>query len=203
MLAKDIVKIKFSQEGYLPNYPPHLISDEEMCQAFLTNEISYFYDTYILKVPEFQDQFELLINAMKYHIARFLSSVETWQKDLPNWVYSYMLGHVVNDNSDVKDRHDFLVKLNTDNMDDEITADAQIVCYNFSLQWVNKLNKTVRIEYLDENLEEYAESEKSQINSELEFWGVSKDESGNIISRPPTMFGEPHVIKLLRLNESS
>lgn len=31
----DIIKIKYIREGYLPDYPPHLISDEEMCDAFL------------------------------------------------------------------------------------------------------------------------------------------------------------------------
>lgn len=31
----DLIKIKFVREGYLPNYPPHLLSDEEMCDAFI------------------------------------------------------------------------------------------------------------------------------------------------------------------------
>ena len=35
MMIHDVIKIKLSREGYLPDYPPHLISDEEMCRAFI------------------------------------------------------------------------------------------------------------------------------------------------------------------------
>ena len=35
MLAHDIIKITYVREGYLKNFPHHLISDEEMCVAFI------------------------------------------------------------------------------------------------------------------------------------------------------------------------
>ena len=31
----DVIKIKYAREGYLPDLPYHLISDEEMCDAFI------------------------------------------------------------------------------------------------------------------------------------------------------------------------
>ena len=34
-LLHDIIKIKYTRLGYLPNYPYHLISDEEMFNAFI------------------------------------------------------------------------------------------------------------------------------------------------------------------------
>ena len=34
-LIHDIIKIKYTRLGYLPNYPYHLISDEEMFNAFI------------------------------------------------------------------------------------------------------------------------------------------------------------------------
>ena len=34
-LVQDIIKIKYTRLGYLPNYPYHLISDEEMFNAFI------------------------------------------------------------------------------------------------------------------------------------------------------------------------
>ena len=35
----DIIKIKYVREGWLPNWPYHLISDQEMCDAFLKQDI--------------------------------------------------------------------------------------------------------------------------------------------------------------------
>ena len=47
-LTKDSIKIKYTREGYLPNYPYHMISDEEMFKAFLDveNQSGFFYDNY-------------------------------------------------------------------------------------------------------------------------------------------------------------
>ncbi len=35
MLTHDIIKIQYSREGYLPDYPYHMISDREMFNAFI------------------------------------------------------------------------------------------------------------------------------------------------------------------------
>ena len=56
MMIHDIIKINLSRGGYLPDYPPHLISDEEMCHAFISHEgtnrgiIDWFHSNY--PVPE-------------------------------------------------------------------------------------------------------------------------------------------------------
>ena len=203
MLSKDNIKIKYSEEGYLPNFPPHLISDEEMCQAFLTNEFSYFYDNYPLLTDTLSDSYQELLNAIRYHIVRLVSKVEGFQRDLPNWVYSYMLGQVINDNSDQQDRHYFLVGINRDNIEDIMTPEAQVQCYEFSSKWVNKLDKSVKVENINKVFSSLPKESQDIASKELEKWEVEFSGSGEIVTRPPTMFGEPHVIKLIRINEVS
>lgn len=202
MLINDIIKIKYSNEGYLPNYPPHLISDEEMCNAFLYNEYSYFYDTYKLVNNSLTYEYEELINSIKFHICRFLSSYEPWRKDLPDWVYSYMLGEVVNQSRDQRDRHYLLVGLLSDNIDDELDSKSQYQCYQMSKKYVNKLSKQDKFLNLDSELAQYDKSAQDIINSELnDKYKITRDSNNVVNLRPPTMFGEPHVIKLIRLNE--
>jgi len=209
MLASYNIKIKYSQDGYLPNYPPHLISDEEMFEAFLYSEYAYFYDTYELKTDNLdsKDQQSLescyftLINAFKYYIARNVSVIESWRCEIPDWMHSYMLGEVINDYSIQADRHYLLVGLNTDNIEDIITPKAQLACFNMSRRYVNKLNKSLKEVSIPTLLTKYSAEDQEIIYKEFEKWGVTLRNDGKLINRPPTMFGEPHVIKLIRLNE--
>lgn len=166
-LMHDIIKIKYSREGYLPNWPYHLISDSEMCDAFLnTNSYSYFYDTYPNVDSSLQNVYDSLVAAIQYHInALKLSTDESYA--MPDWVYSYMLGAVIGPNSSQQDIHDLLVLLDTDNIDDIFTPVASLACYDVSKLWVNKISSDARLH------------------------------------RPPTCFGEPHVIKSLRLRNAA
>lgn len=203
MLAVDNIKIKYSQEGYLPNYPPHLISNTEMCKAFIDDslEFQYFYDNYPLLASDLTEGYNTLVNAIKYHFCRFVTEVEKFYKDMPDWVYSYMLNEVVSNSSLQEDRHYFLVGIGTDNIDDIMTPESQIQCYQFSQSYVNKLDKNMRIESKPAMLEGLNETETETVLNELESWGIQFDEEDKIVTRPPTMFGEPHVIKLIRINE--
>lgn len=209
MLAKDNIKIKYSQEGYLPNYPPHLISDEEMFEAFLTSEYAYFYDNYPLKTANLSDNdkelleisYSNLINAFRYFIARHVSSIESWRIDIPDWVYSYMLGEVVTDTSIQADRHYLLVGLNTDNIEDEITPKSQLACYHMSKRYTNKLDRAFKEDNISHLISVFDYSDQIIIQKEFEKWGVEVKANGWIDKRPPTMFGESHIIKLIRLNE--
>lgn len=170
MLLHDIIKIKYSNEGYLPNYPPHLISDEEMIDAFLNNDISYFHTNYKLLNPDLQCAYDNIIKAFEYHFNNYLNNNDP----IPDWVYTYMLGDVITQFSNVKDRHLLLIGLNEDNIDDEITASAQSKCLQMSQIYVNKLPKHEK---------------------EIEL------ENGEVFyTRPPTIFGEPHIVKMIRLS---
>lgn len=166
LLIHDIIKIVYVNQGYLPDLPYHLISDEEMFDAFIFAETNFFSDNY--PCPRGMEiQYNELKSAIIYHIMQYKAyqttdtSISTYV--IPDWVYSYMLGVVVSPTSPELDRHDLFVLLGMDNMDDEFTDAIYAEIYDKSKRWTYKLP-------VDER--EY---------------------------RPPTMFGEPHVIKSLRL----
>ena len=182
MFIHDIVKINMIREGYLPNYPYHLISDEEMCDAFLpylydeddplsgyetfkSAEFNYFRDYYPLVHPQLEDEYKTLVSEIGWHLNQLkLSDRDSYV--LPNWIYSYMLGSTLGPKSDVMDLHDMFVLLDTDNLFDEFTFDCARACYDVSVNWLKKLPASQKIH------------------------------------RPPTIFGEPHVLKSLRLQAS-
>lgn len=179
MITHDVIKIQLSREGYLPNYPPHLISNEEMCNAFLpydyddddplsgyddcmATELNFFRDKYPLVHPQLIDEYKELVSNIAYHLNTLKTSIDD-DAVLPDWVYSYMIGSVITVDSDVRDRHDLFVMLGTDNLFDEFNFDCCRACYSESKQWIGKLPESQRIH------------------------------------RPPTLYGEPHVIKSLRV----
>lgn len=180
-LTHDIIKMKYVEEGYLPNYPFHMISDSEMCDAFLkgtrstadadvyeidSSAPSYFLDTYPCIDESLRSAYQSLINTILYHIDLLKLSTEA-EYVLPDWIYSYMLGVVIGPNSSIPDIHDLLVLLGRDNIDDIFTLDAASACLRISTRWVARL--------------------------------VSTSDA----HRSPTFFGEPHIIKHLRLAEAS
>lgn len=181
MITHDIIKIKLSREGYLPDYPPHLISEEEMCNAFLpynydaddptsgyddsmSAELNYFRDTYPLIHPDLIDEYKTLVSEIAYHLNNLKQSKDD-TFELPDWVYSYMLGATLTVDSDQKDLHDLFVMLDTDNLFDVFNYDCARACYFESEAWISKLPEARREH------------------------------------RPPTIFGEPCVIKSLRLKQ--
>ena len=173
----DVIKIKMVREGYLPNYPPHLISDDEMCDAFLPTPVEYdeegqiskedcmFHDYYPLVDSSLADKYHQLVNGIAEELIAFKEDLSS-EKSLPNWIYSYMLGAVIGVKSSQKDIHDILVPMNVDNIDDVFTKEACQCCYMISEKWLSKLPQ-----------------------EELK-------------NRYPTLFGAPHVIKYIRLNTS-
>lgn len=181
----NLVKIKLINEGYLPNFPYHLISDNEMCDAFLLKTVNtngiviksgYFYDAYPCLVSEYSGDnnvYDNLERSIRYHIHCLKNSSDS-EYTLPDWVYSYMLGKTVSILSDAQDIHDLIYPLGVDNIDDEFTADASKKCFEESKKWLKSKNEQyVLFEHIETDL------------------------------RPPTMFGEPHVIKSIRLSSLS
>lgn len=162
-LVHTLIKIKYVREGYLPDWPYHLISESEMCQAFL-RESGYFYTNYPCLDSTLLSIYTTLYDYIRDTIQQALNSKND-EFELPNWIYSYMLGNVISINSNKLDIHDLLVMLNADNIDDEWTPLASRLCYQVSTAWLGKTQ-------------------------------------GNQIERPPTIFGEMHVIKSLRLDNA-
>lgn len=168
----DVIKIRLSQLGYLPDTPYHLISDEEMCNAFIGNDASYFFDYYPCNESELSDEYATLVSAIRYHVSQMIQSADENAK-LPDWVYSYMLGAVIGPMSDPMDIHDLILPLGVDNIDDIFDSNAMFACLAASKKWLMKI-KRVDVQLPD----------------------------GSILNtRPPTMFGEPHVVKYVRLED--
>lgn len=173
-----LVKINFVTEGYLPNYPYHMISDSEMCDAFMKNEKGYFYDRYPCEATELSKEYDNLTRAIRYYLHELKASKENSYM-MPDWIYGYMLGKVVGKYSSSLDIHDLINSMNVDNIDDIFTSDASKACYQVSKTWLRKtMSNTVEDQY-------------------VMFEGLETD------LRPPTMFGEPHVIKSLRVHAAS
>lgn len=185
-LVNDTVKIKLVRYGYLKNYPPHLLSDEEMIEGFYKYFEDFYYkpmkseyenpahvDPYPMISVRANDQYDdmiehldVLYDYIKSSCTRALELAHAQGEDIivDDWIYSYMLGSTVGPKSDTRDIHDLLVLMNADNIDDIFTRIASETCYKISKKWIAKT-------YL-----------------------------GSSNKRPPSVFGELHVIKSLRLD---
>lgn len=182
-LSTDLIKIKLVDLGYLKDYPYHLISDEEMCDAFISpnSDEGYFFDAYplISTSGDIVAAYSDLIATIRYYINELKQSTSS-DYTLPDWIQSYMLGEVVSVNSDYRDIHDLINPLNVDNIDDIFTVEAQEACYRSSKIWIGKLDKHTLVDTKGNPI----------VNSS----------TGNVLtSRPVTIFGEPHVLKYVRL----
>ena len=262
----DNIKITYVEEGYLPNWPYHLISDEEMMNAFFSagregdklvlDSNCFFANKYPLlddNDTEMSSHYQDLLEALNYFKGVFLSSISSSGEgcELPNWVYSYMLGTVISVDSDVLDIHDLLVALGKDNIDDIFTKCASSACYEVSSKWVSKQTyfKSIGHMVYVTGKFNYCSSEEEiksllrlnslnvseTFNSEVDtiiIGGTGQDIDSSVLrkargsvnilyepealvqlyrfevddkiyyTRPPTLFGEPHVIKSLRLSEN-
>ena len=186
-LINDIIKIKYSNMGYLPGYPYHLISDKEMFQAFinLTDEDTgeyFFDDNYpnpfaehdliynkldkdgnIISQVSLSDEYiklkQYIITTINNHL-QYQGTEVAELYSIPDWIYTYMLGEVVYNSSEYLDIYDTLALLGENNTDNIFTNKACALCYATSLKYISTLTSGIR---------------------------------------PPTVFGEPHVIKQLRL----
>lgn len=182
MLLHDILKIKYVKFGYIKkNYPYHLISDQEMFNAFIdlgdqdfnTNTTVIdpnvrFFDilypnpfTTSEEDKPYRDTYVALkayiIDTINDYLAKYGTENEV---TIPNWIYTYMLGEVVYNQSDYLDIQDTLELLGCSNLDNTFTKDACRACYKVSSGYISTLTAD---------------------------------------TRPPTIFGEPHVIKRLRM----
>lgn len=302
MMLHDQIKIEYVRQGYLPNYPYHLISDKEMFDAFLMYQASiargdavdfkingqsvwsvpenavtayglsrlyekttdyiifngdraslarlihdmnssatltvsdecYFATMYPMHFSSLTDAYFELVDALSYHITSYLQTNSTSNPvSLPDWVYSYMICSTVSSESDIRDRHDLLVLLGEDNVDDELTESAMQKCYEISKawiaklpavsmdtrwQWVQKLNpvqQNLIVSWISESTEkttfeamqlmlsnpsQWLQSLSPSRKKAVESWVAALPLTPLNDHRPPTMFGEPHVIKSLRIN---
>lgn len=161
-LVHDIIKIKYVDEGYLPYYPYHMISDNEMCDAFLRLEQDknrwgipegpyYYRGNFFLMYPLLDIQlnterddasdnyaYSNLVKAIHYHISRFKERASN-RETLPDWVLTYMLGTVISVSNQPIEIHDVIVPLECDNEDDNFEGTQSVACYKTSKDWIRKV----------------------------------------------------------------
>lgn len=200
MFIHDLVKINLIREGYLPNYPYHLISTEEMCDGF------YWYFSTHYPQPKISHSPDSITTAWETLYTTIVFYVQAMRYDseylIPDWVYSYMLGAVIGPKSDTLDIHDLILPLGVDNLDDEFTVEQEIACYEVSKRWILQTKQNITHEITEGDMEKYhlptSDDMKKYHLPALTFY-VGK----TIQLRPATTFGEPHVIKSVRLSQLS
>ena len=164
MLVHDIIKIKYVKLGYIKkNYPYHLISDEEMFNAFIDLGTGFksslidpdvrFFDMYypnpfnegdvykktnaagdVVAVIDIYAEYGRLKDYIVSCINDYLQYYGTSEEDahkVPDWIYTYMLGEVVCNQSDYLDIQDTLALLDCSNIDNEFTKEACVACYAY------------------------------------------------------------------------
>lgn len=164
MHIHDIIKIMYVNIGFLPDYPYHLISDDEMFDAFL-KEGGFFATYYPCPGREFEKAYDELFNYIEDSI---LAYKEDNTNAIPDWVYSYMIMRPITYQSSIEDI-DYLCEMCNISFSNGLPVfneDVARVCYDISVKWLQKT--------------------PSKANN-----------------RPPTMFGETHVTKSLRLIQAN
>ena len=227
MFIHDLIKIKLVDEGYLPNIPYHLISDAEMCNAFIDDSQGvlrgYFIDNYpaytsdnINAVYAYQNLILSIYCYLQLYLQYHKDNIEY---KIPDWVYSYMLGAVISVNSDKRDIHDLILPLGVDNIPDDFDDACMEACFSENFKRIKILNECESVELpaytsvIEEKLrtvhilgtDDRPKSLYSIYNSEYTIVGdmyspIVKD-ANNILSHPPATFGEPLTIKSIRLQQ--
>lgn len=198
----DVIKIQYTRQGYLPDYPYHMISDEEMCDAFIRlpeSDSSYitsdFFGSNSSKTKTTVDWFTHFLNDttdimwFNTHYPLIDDSIKQLYKELVNRIFYEI--------------QEFKNNVN----DDRVLPDW---VYSYMLGIVigpesDKLDihdfiSSMGVDNIEDDYTLDACIECYKISKEwLKKTIVGKDET----LRPPTIFGEPHVLKSIRLDQES
>ena len=199
----DTIKIRYTREGYLPDYPYHLISDEEMCDAFI--KLPDNIQEYI--IPDFfgptsdltstsVDWFQAYLDSadimyFKDHYPLIDESIEKWYLELVNRIF-YEIQEFKN------------------NLSDDRALPDWVYSYMFGVT-VGPASDKIDIHDMISSIEMGVDNLYDDYNlpCAIECYRISSNWLRRIIvpegqtQRPPTMFGEPHVLKSIRLSEES
>lgn len=146
----DIIKIKYINEGYLLNYPYRMISDKEMFEAFMREDEGYFESCYPCVNEDLQEQYDelkqFIFDVIKLY-QDYTADVSERVKnafpeegfEIPDWIYSYMLGTTVSVQSPEQSIQDLYDLLNLEDEYPEFNAELSNECYKISEAWIRKL----------------------------------------------------------------
>lgn len=201
MFIHDVIKIQYNRLGYLPNWPYHLISDEEMCDAFikLPDNIkqyitSDFFGPTVSQTKTTVDWYNAFLNStdimfFKDNYPLIDDSISTYYKAIVNRIF-YEIQCFANDLNDERVLPDWLYSymlgIAIGPASDKLDIHDMI-----SAMGVDNLEDDYNLTCAIQCLKISTEWLKKLVVPEGE------------VQRPPTMFGEPHVLKSIRLDQES
>lgn len=200
----DVIKIHYTREGYLPDWPYHLISEEEMCDAFIKlpdSIASYITSDYFgITVDQTKNTVDWYhaylqdtesVCFFKENYPLIDESISAYYKDIVNRIF-YEIQEFKNNPDSDKVLPDWICSYmlgvaigpESDKMDihDMISSAAMGV---------------------DNLADDYNLDCAIQCLRISTLWLKKLIVTDGEIQRPPTMFGEPHVLKYIRLFEES
>lgn len=201
MFVHDVIKIQYSRAGYLPDIPYHLVSDEEMCDAFIRLPESISSKITSDFFGPTSAQTKTTVNWFKYYLESddimyfrdnyplIDESIGKYYKELVNRIF-YEIQEFKN-NSD-HDRvlpnwvYSYMLGIVIGPESDKLDIHDMIFAMG-----------------VDNLYDDY------DLNCAIQCLKISSDWLRKIIVpdgvtvRPPTMFGEPHVLKSIRLDQES
>ena len=197
----NVIKMKFVKEGYLPNWPYHLIADDEMCDAFLT------YPWYDYRTVD-EKKSGITLNESDIW-KRFIKGTEPcyFRDNYPLYPEKHCgVGEQLVDEKYYRDLVEGIVyhiNLLKHSKYDEYKLPDWIYSYMLGSTLGPKSSQLdlhsmfVMLE-TDNDFDEYLPDCAKKCLEVSTKWLKKNPELDN---RPPTMFGEPHVLKSLRLDQ--
>ena len=199
----DVIKIQYTREGYMENWPYHLLSDEEMCDAFikLPDDIaSYITPDYFgitaSKTKNTVDWYQSFLNSSEFcyfkdNYPLVSESISSYYKDLVNRIF-------------------YEIQKFKNSLDADRFLPDWIYSYmlgiaigpNSSKLDIHDMisSKAVGTDNIDDDYNLDCQIQCLRISKE---WLKRLVVPEGDVQRPPTMFGEPHVLKYIRLFEES
>ncbi len=202
MLIHDVIKIQYNREGYLPDIPYHLVSEDEMCDAFITlpGDLSKYITS---------DYFGPTVDETKTTVDwfnAFLNDTESisFFKDKYPLIDDVILEYY----KSLVNRIFYEIQEFKNNLDVNKVLPDWIYSYMLGVVVGPESSKLdihdmILAMGVDNLQDEYT------LECAIQCLRISKDwlkkvivPSGEVL-RPPTMFGEPHVLKAIRLMQES
>lgn len=201
MFIHDVIKIKYSREGYLPDLPYHLISDEEMCDAFikLPSDISDYIDS---------DYFGITIDKTKTTVDWYLAYMQDEDTMFFKINYPLIDESISSYYKDLVNRIFYEIQEFKNNVDEDRSLPNWIYSYMLGI-CIGPYSTTLDIHDMISAMGTDNLYDEYDLSCAIECLKISKEWLKKLIVtsedvvRPPTMFGEPHVLKSIRLDQES
>lgn len=235
MFIHDIIKIEYIRQGYLPDYPYHLISDKEMFDAFICDEIIVSKDD-ALKIKQgdsslwespkkyvtlhglsyfefivYDDKEALLIRGSKDKLSQFRDILgivtECKLSEECYFAVNYPLPEGLDDEYNnlvssisyhISAYFEMLERGEEAVLPDWVYSymNGSVIGPNSPQLDIHDLLVMINLDNIDDKFTLSAQLSCLEISKK---WVDKLPPSKNVM-RPPTMYGEPHVIKSLRIS---